>query len=68
MNGLPSFKRVIIWIGDKMTFIHSWSILIEERADYIYPAHGKPFSGNDLKKYKESIGKRRIYKLKKYSL
>lgn len=64
MNGVPSFKRVTIWIEDKKDFQNSWEILIAEKADFIYPAHGKPFRSNDLKKYRNGISKVKLYKLK----
>lgn len=63
MNGVPSFKRVTIWIEDKKDFRNSWDILIAEKADLIYPAHGKPFGSSDLEKYKNDISKVKLYKL-----
>lgn len=64
MNGVPSFKRITIWIEDKRDFHDSWDILIAEKADFIYPAHGKPFCSCDLKKYKSCIYDVRLYALK----
>lgn len=64
MNGFPSTKRLIIWIEDKEQFEKSWAVLIEEDAEFIYPAHGKPFHKNDLKKYKRVIRNLRLYPLK----
>ena len=64
MNDLPSFKRLIIWIEDKVDFEKTWDVLIAEGADRIYPAHGRPFSINDLVKYKHHIPKIRLRKLK----
>ncbi len=63
MNGLPSFKRITIWIEDKNAFQNSWNILIDEEADWIYPAHGKPFRRDNLRKYINHIPKVRLYKL-----
>lgn len=63
MNGVPSFHRITIWIEEKSVFFHSWDILIAEKADLIYPAHGRPFCSNDLKKYKSRISKVRLYRL-----
>ncbi len=63
MNGLPSFKRITIWIEDKNAFQNSWNILIGEKADWIYPAHGKPFRRDNLKKYINHIPKIRLYEL-----
>jgi len=63
MNGLPSFKRITIWIEDKNAFQNSWNILIGEKVDWIYPAHGKPFRRDNLKKYINHIPKIRLYEL-----
>lgn len=64
MNGLPSFKRITIWMEDKKDFQYSWDILIAEKAALLYPAHGKPFNICDLGKYRSSISKTKLYKLK----
>lgn len=64
MNGFPSLKKVTIWIEDKDAFQNSWKLLIEEKADWIYPAHGKAFTPNYLKKYINYVPKIRLYKLK----
>lgn len=64
MNGAPSHKRITIWIEDKIDFYNSWDILIAENADFIYPAHGKPFASCDLKKYKRFIHSTGLYPLK----
>lgn len=64
MNGLPSQKRITIWIEDKGDFQNSWEVLIAEKAKIIYPAHGKPFEVRDLEKYIGYICKRKLYKLK----
>lgn len=64
MNGMPSFKRVTIWIENKKAFENSWNILIDEKAEWIYPAHGKPFRREELVKYRDHISKIRLYRLK----
>ena len=64
MNDFPSIRRLIIWIEDTIDFEKSWNVLIAENADVIYPAHGRPFSKNDLAKYKKYILKIRLRKLK----
>ena len=64
MNGVPSSKRVTIWIEDKAEFQRSWDVLLAERAKLIYPAHGKPFDPHDLEKYRGRIPKIRLYPLK----
>ena len=64
MNDFPSFKRLIIWIENKVEFERSWDILISSDAELIYPAHGKPFRKSDLVKYKKIIPNIHLYKLK----
>lgn len=64
MNGLPSLKRITIWIENKNAFYNSWNILIDEKVDWIFPAHGKPFRRKELKKYINYIPKIRLYRLK----
>lgn len=64
MNGIPSFRRITIWIEDKAQFQTSWDILIAGQAKSIYPAHGSPFDPHDLEKYRRQIAKVRLYALK----
>lgn len=64
MNGMPSLKKITIWIEDKNAFQNSWNILIGEKADWIYPAHGNPFRRDNLKKNINHIRKVRLYALK----
>ena len=64
MNGIPSLRKITIWIEDKNAFQNSWNILIDEKANWIYPAHGKPFRPDDLKKNINYIRKIKLYKLK----
>ena len=64
MNGIPSMNRFIIWIENIKEFENSWDVMISENPEMIYPAHGKPFDVNDLKKYKHKISKIKLYKLK----
>ena len=64
MNGLPSSKRLIIWIESVADFEKSWERLIFTNAKTIYPAHGKPFTKSNLAKYKSVISKIRLRKLK----
>lgn len=62
MNGVPSLRRITIWIEDKNAFENSWNILIGEKANWIYPAHGKPFRRGDLEKYINYIPRIRMLK------
>ena len=55
---------MIIWIEDKVQFEKSWDVMIGEDAEWIYPAHGKPFPKSDLIKYKKRVSKIKLYKLK----
>ena len=63
MNGIPSLNRITIWIEDKGSFYLSWDILMAENASLLYPAHGKPFDSNDLKRYQNRISAVRLYPL-----
>lgn len=64
MNGIPSLKNVTIWVENKKAFQNSWDILINEKSEWIYPAHGKPFRQDKLRKYINHIPKIRLYRLK----
>ena len=64
MNGLPSIKRLIIWIENVSDFEKSWETLIYTNAKTIYPAHGTPFPASDLAKYKSAISRIKLRKLK----
>ena len=55
MNGIPSIKRLIIWIEDIAQFEESWDVLLSEDVEWIYPSHGNPFKKEDLRKYKCAI-------------
>ena len=64
MNGLPSSKRLIIWVENVADFEKSWEQLISTDAKTIFPAHGKPFPKSDLAKYKSAISKIKLRELK----
>ena len=64
MNGLPSIKRLIIWIENVSDFEKTWETLICTNAKTIYPAHGNPFPASDLAKYKSAISGIKLRKLK----
>ena len=64
MNGIPSVKRLIIWIEDIKQFEQSWEVLLGEEVELIYPAHGNPFQKDDLRKYKSVIKNIRLRPLK----
>lgn len=64
MNGIPSIKRITIWMENKNEYKKSWELLIAQKSKKLYPAHGKPFSDKDLKKYREQIDQVKLYRLK----
>ncbi len=64
MNGLPSVKRLIIWIENITAFEKSWEQLLSTDAKRICPSHGKSFPKSDLAKYKSQISKIKLRKLK----
>ena len=64
MNGIPSMKRLIIWIENTRQFEQSWEVLLNANADLIYPAHGNPFPKEDLRKYKDVIKNIKLRPLK----
>ena len=64
MNGIPSCKRLIIWIENTTDLEKSWEHLISTNVKMIYPAHGKPFPKSDLEKYKSVISKIKLRELK----
>jgi glyoxylase-like metal-dependent hydrolase (beta-lactamase superfamily II) len=55
MNAVISVARHTIWIDDKAEFVRSWDKMISYNAKKIYPAHGNPFSPNDLIKYRNYL-------------
>lgn len=64
MNGVPSLHRITIWIENKKEFEHSWQVLLSEKVEYIYPAHGKRFKSSDLRRFIGKINKIKLYPLK----
>lgn len=64
MNGFPSVKRLIIWIENIEQFKKSWRVLLNEDIEWIYPAHGKHFDKNDLRKYIDEVQNVRLRLLK----
>ena len=64
MNGIPSLRRTTIWVEDLEQFKQSWKKIIEKNPEMIYPAHGKPFITEDLKKYLKTLDRVKLYRLK----
>lgn len=61
MNGFPSRARHIIWIENVQDFKKSWEVIMELNVSTLYPSHGKPFSPQDLKKYRHFMDGRKVY-------
>ena len=64
MNGFPSRRRTIIWIENPEEYRKSWETILRAGPVRLYPAHGKPFRTEDLKKYLPVLDKVRLYPLK----
>ena len=64
MNGIPSSRRITIWVEDKTEFEKSWDTMLASGAKKIYPAHGSPFCPCELKKYRKFIAGLRLRPLK----
>ena len=63
MNNYPSVKRTIIWIEDLDQYRLSWEKMIALNPERIYPAHGKPFPVQDLKKFRSHLDHIRLFPL-----
>ena len=63
MNNFPSIKRTSIWIENLEQYQHSWEKMIALNPQMIYPAHGKPFSTKDLRKYRPYLDKIKLCRL-----
>ena len=55
MNGIPSSRKITIWVEDKVAFEKSWDVMLSSGAKKIYPAHGSPFCPCELRKNKKFI-------------
>lgn len=63
MNGFPSRRRTIIWIENPAQYRQSWQTILVNAPRMLYPAHGKPFPAEDLKKHLASLDKIRLRSL-----
>ena len=63
MNGFPSRKHAIIWIEDLQQYRRSWKKMIKLNAKLIYPAHGKPFPAEALRRCSPHLKQIRLYPL-----
>jgi len=64
MNGFPSINRITIWIEDVQDYIKSWEKIIGYNPLKIYPAHGRPFLVDDLKRNIYKVSNIQLYPLK----
>ncbi len=64
MNNFPSIKRTIIWIENLEQYKESWKKMIALNPRIIYPAHGKPFSADDLTRFEGHLDEIRLYPIK----
>ena len=64
MDGIPSSRKITIWVEDKVAFEKSWDEMIASGAKKIYPAHGSPFCPCELKKNKKFIANLHLRPLK----
>ena len=55
MDGIPSSRKITIWVEDKVAFEKSWGEMIASRAKKIFPAHGSPFCTCALRQNKKFI-------------
>ena len=64
MNGFPSRRRTIVWIEDPEQYKKSWDAILQRAPAMLYPGHGKPFKTSELRKYRSSLERIRLYPLK----
>ncbi len=60
MNMIISPARHTIWIEDPAEFGRSWDKMLSLKPAKIYPSHGKPFSPEDLTKYRHYMKGRKL--------
>ncbi len=63
MNGFPSKSNITIWIENKDQYIKSWEKMIKLNPNQIYPAHGRPFEIEKLKKNISKVNKTKLFPL-----
>lgn len=66
MNGFPSVRRTIIWIENLPQYRRSWDAILQKAPAMLYPGHGKPFKTSDLRKYRASLERIRLYPLREH--
>jgi glyoxylase-like metal-dependent hydrolase (beta-lactamase superfamily II) len=60
MNAIISVARHTIWIEDAAEFGRSWDKMLALNPTKIYPSHGRPFSPQDLVKYRHFLDGRKL--------
>lgn len=63
MNDFPTIRRTTIWIEDLAQYRQSWEKIITLNPNRIYPAHGRPFPVQDLKKFRSHLDHVRLFPL-----
>ena len=61
MNAVISVARHTIWIEDAAAFGASWDVMLSANPRRILPSHGRPFSPEDLKKYRHYLDGRALF-------
>ena len=60
MNAVISVARHTIWIENAAAFSASWDVMLGAAPKRIVPSHGRPFSPEDLKKYRHYLDGRAL--------
>ena len=64
MNGFPSIRRTTIWVENLEQYKQSWETIIGKNPRMIYPAHGRPFKTEDLRRFEKTLERVKLYPLK----
>lgn len=64
MNGFPSRRRTIIWIENPEQYKQSRDAILQKAPAVPFPGHGEPFKTPDLRKYRSSLERIKLYPLK----
>ena len=64
MNGFPSIRRTTIWVENLEQYKQSWETIIGKNPRMIYPAHGRSFKTEDLRRHVKTLERAKLYSLK----
>ena len=64
MSGFPSIRRTTIWVENLEQYKQSWETIIGKNPRMIYPAHGRPFKTEDLRRHVKTLERVKLYSLK----